>query len=139
MTNIQLTNHYVVRVEREVEGQYESLRSTLGQTMERQGWMVEQVNFIAGARSLNEEELKENLEYFKVPIVSMETIRFKLTMKIFDEYALRSVQLTEDPTTGTLQTTHFGGPRLLSSTLSESDILTKLGNTRRERTGRGNN
>ena len=49
--------------------------------------MVEQVNFVVGARSLNEEELKKNLEYFKVPNVSIETIRSKLDMKIFEEYA----------------------------------------------------
>ena len=30
--------------------------------------MVEQVNFIVGVWSLNEEELKKNMEYFKVPI-----------------------------------------------------------------------
>ena len=50
--------------------------------------MVEQVSFVAGARSLNEEELKKNLEYFKVPSASrLEPIRTKLAMKIFDEYA----------------------------------------------------
>ena len=37
--------------------------------------------------SLNEEELKKNLEFFKVPNASMELIRSKLAMKIFDEYA----------------------------------------------------
>ena len=54
--------------------------------MQRQGWRVEQVSFIAGARSLNEEELKKNLAYFKVPSTSVEPIRTKLAMKIFDEY-----------------------------------------------------
>ena len=49
--------------------------------------MVEQVSFVAGARSLNEEELKKNLEYFKVPSTSVEPIHTKLAMKIFDEYA----------------------------------------------------
>ena len=49
--------------------------------------MVEQVSFIVGVRSLNEEELKKNLEYFKVPSASMEPIRSKLAMKIFYEYA----------------------------------------------------
>ena len=50
------------------EAQYTSLRSALVITMQRQGWRVEQVSFVAGARSLNEEELKKNLAYFKVPI-----------------------------------------------------------------------
>ena len=49
--------------------------------------MVEQVSFIVGVRSLNEVELKKTLEYFKVPSVSLESIRSKLAMKIFDEYA----------------------------------------------------
>ena len=40
-----------------------------------------------GARSLNEAELKKNLEYFKVPSASIELIRTKLAMTIFDEYA----------------------------------------------------
>ena len=53
--------------------------------------------------------------------------------------ALRSAQLTEDPTTGTLQAAQNGDPRLLLSTLSQSDNLTKLGNTRRERKRERNN
>ncbi len=47
----------------------------------------EQVSFITGAQSLNEEELKKNLTFFEVPPVSVEPIRAKLAMKIFDEYA----------------------------------------------------
>jgi hypothetical protein len=42
---------------------------------------------VAEARSLNEEEFKENLEYFKVPSSSIDSIRTKLAMTIFDEYA----------------------------------------------------
>ncbi len=55
--------------------------------MQRSGWVVHQRSFIAGARSLNEAELKENLEYFQVPSVSIELIRTKLALTIFDEYA----------------------------------------------------
>ncbi len=62
------------------------LRSALTITMERQGWKVEQVSFIAGARSLNEEEFKNNLAYFEVPSTSVEPIHVKLVLKIFDEY-----------------------------------------------------
>ena len=65
--------------------------------MQRQGWRVEQVSVVTGVWSLNEEELKKNLAYFKVPSTSVETIHAKLAMKIFDEYV--STQLTEDPTT----------------------------------------
>ena len=49
--------------------------------------MIHQRSFVAGARSLNEAELKENLEYFKVPSASIDSIRTKLVMTIFDEYA----------------------------------------------------
>ena len=55
--------------------------------MQRLGWVVHQRSFITGARSLNETELKENLEYFKVPSASIDSIRTKLAMTIFDEYA----------------------------------------------------
>ena len=55
--------------------------------MQRQGWKVEQVSFITGARSLNEEDLKKNLTYFEVPSTSVEPIHVKLVMTIFDEYA----------------------------------------------------
>ena len=55
--------------------------------MQRQGWKVEQVSFIAGARSLIEEEIKKNLAYFEVPSASIEPIHTKLVMTIFDEYA----------------------------------------------------
>ncbi len=54
--------------------------------MQRSGWVVHQRSLITGARSLNEEELKENLEYFKVPSASVELIRTQLDMTIFDEY-----------------------------------------------------
>ena len=48
---------------------------------------MSQRSFIAGARSLNEQDLHENLAYFKVPQVVIESIRSKLVFKIFDEYA----------------------------------------------------
>ncbi len=55
--------------------------------MQHSGWVVHQRSFVAGARSLHEEEFKENLEYFKVPSTSIDSIRTKLVMTIFDEYA----------------------------------------------------
>ena len=151
-------NHYIVRGKRETETQYESLRSALAKTMQRQDWMVQQVSFFTEVRSLNEEELKKNLEYFKVPSASVEPIRTKLVMKIFDEYAnilkgmysidvtedptsgvLQSDQVTEGPTTGTLQTAQLWDPHLLFITLSQSGNLTKLGRARSEGTRRGYN
>ena len=82
-----VTSHCIVRAKLVEEAQYASLRSALAITMQRQGWKVEQVNFIAGARSLNEEELKKNLAYFEVPSSSIEAIHAKLPMKFFEEYA----------------------------------------------------
>ena len=49
--------------------------------------MVAHVSFVVGLWSLNEEELKKYLEYFKVPSASVEPIPTKLVMKIFDEYS----------------------------------------------------
>ena len=82
-----VTSHYVVNAKSVAEAQYAPLRSALAMTMQCQGWKVEQVSFIAGARSLNEKELKKNLTFFEVPPASIEPIRAKLAMKIFDEYA----------------------------------------------------
>jgi hypothetical protein len=48
---------------------------------------VTQKSFIAGARSLNEKDLHDNLAYFKVPQAGIDSIRSKLALKIFDEYA----------------------------------------------------
>jgi hypothetical protein len=59
-----VTNQYIVRDKRETEAQYTvtSLRSGMVITMQRQGWRVKQVSFVAGVWSLNEEEFKKNLE-----------------------------------------------------------------------------
>ena len=48
---------------------------------------MSQRSFIAGARSLNEKDLHDNLTHFKVPQADIESIRSKLVFKIFDEYA----------------------------------------------------
>jgi hypothetical protein len=44
-------------------------------------------SFIVGARSLNDQDLHDNLPYFKVPQEGIDSIRSKLVFKIFDEYA----------------------------------------------------
>ncbi len=82
-----VTDQYVKRTKHVVEAQYESLKSALQKTLGLQGWTVTQKNFIAGARSLNERELHDNLAYFKVPEADIDSIRSKLVFKIFDEYA----------------------------------------------------
>ncbi len=82
-----VTSHYIVRAKHVREAQYVSLRSVLVITTQHQGWKVEQVSFVSGTRSLNEQELKKKLAYFEVPSTSIELIRVKLPMTIFDEYA----------------------------------------------------
>jgi hypothetical protein len=82
-----VTSHYIVRGKSETETQYSYLRSGLAMTIQCQSWKVEQVIFITGVRSFNEEELKKDLTFFEVPSVSIEPIHTKLVMKIFDEYA----------------------------------------------------
>jgi hypothetical protein len=59
--------------------------------------LVSQRGFIPGARSLNEQDLHENLAYFKVPQAGIESIRAKLDFKIFDEYANISVRFNGRP------------------------------------------
>ena len=83
-----VTSHYIVRAKSVAMAQYESLISALGKTIQRSGWVVHQRSFIVGVRSLNEEDLtaSENLEYFKAPSTSVELIRTKLAMTIFDEH-----------------------------------------------------
>jgi hypothetical protein len=82
-----VTSLYIVRAKSVAEAQYESLRSVLGKTMQHSGWVVHQRSFVTGARSLNEVEFKENLEYYQVPSSSIDSIRTKLAMTIFDEHA----------------------------------------------------
>ena len=60
-----VTSHYIVNDKRVPEAQYTSLRSALVMTMQCQDWKVEQVSFVAGARSLNEKEVKKNVTFFK--------------------------------------------------------------------------
>ena len=47
----------------------------------------ESIRFIAGARSLNEQDLRDNPKFFKVPEARIISIRTKLTVKIYDVYA----------------------------------------------------
>ena len=75
--------------------QHASIKSALERTLGPQGWSVSQRSFIAGARSVNEQDLLENLAYFKVPETGIESIRSKLALKIFEricKYPKRYVQ-----------------------------------------------
>jgi hypothetical protein len=51
----------LVRIRLRKENQYESHRSALRNTTHRQGWKVEQISFITGSHSVNEEDLRKNL------------------------------------------------------------------------------
>ena len=81
-----LINVSGVHFKRIGEEQYASIKSALDKTLRSEGWQVKHASFIAGARSLNEPDLCKNLEFFKIPQASIESIRSKLAWKIFDEY-----------------------------------------------------
>ena len=82
-----VTDQYVKRAKNVAEAQYAPIKSALQRTLGLQGWIVTQKSFIAGARSLNEKDLHDNLAYFKVPQAGIDSIRSKLALKMFDEYA----------------------------------------------------
>ena len=82
-----VTDQYVRRARNVAEAQHASIKSALEQTLGPQGWIVSQRSFIAGARSLNEKNQHDDLAYFKIPPAGIESIRSKLALKIFDEYA----------------------------------------------------
>ena len=80
-------DQYVVRPKHEAEDQYVSLHRALSRTMQREGWKVEQVSFITGARSVNEEDFSKNMKFFNVTEASIQSVYSKLTMRVFDVYA----------------------------------------------------
>ena len=50
--------------------------------------MIKQISIIVGSRSLNEQDLLNNLKFFKVPELNIESIHTKLSMRgSFDEYS----------------------------------------------------
>lgn len=67
------------------ENQYASLRIALSEAIRRQSWTVRQISFVTGSRSVNKQDLRKNLKFFQVPEASIESIRSKLVMRIFDE------------------------------------------------------
>ena len=52
-------------------------------------WLIKPttISFIAGSRSLNEQDFRENMKFFQVPEASIDSIGSKLALRIFDEYA----------------------------------------------------
>ena len=56
-----VTDQYLLRARQVAEDQYDSIIITLRNTLQHQGLMVKQISFIAGARSLYEQDLQDNL------------------------------------------------------------------------------
>ncbi len=77
-------DRYLIRVKSTVENQYVSLRGVISTVIHRQGWQVEQISFITGARSVDKQDLIKNLKFFRVPEVSINSIYSKLVMRTFD-------------------------------------------------------
>jgi hypothetical protein len=65
MSNV--CDQYLIRDKITTENQYVSLRSVITTVIHRQGWRVEQVSFITGARSVDKQDLSKNLKFFRVP------------------------------------------------------------------------
>jgi hypothetical protein len=63
--------HYLARAKKTAENQYASLRSAIGTVVQRQGWKVNQVSFITGARSVDKQDFQKNLKFFGVPEASI--------------------------------------------------------------------
>ena len=93
--------------------------------------------------SIHVQDLCINLEYFKVLQGGIETIRSKLVLKLFDEYAnilkgMYSTRFNGCPTDGNVSS-HTdpdpNGPISPSSSPSKPDILITLGVPRKRKRG----
>ena len=94
------TDQYVVQARQVGEDQYESVSSALSNTIRHQlredDWLSRWSSSRERVRHvINEQDLHTN-PFFNVPQTAIETIRSKLVMKIFDEYAntLREIYST---------------------------------------------
>jgi hypothetical protein len=81
------SEHYLVRAKKTADNQYASLRSAISTVIQRQGRKVDQVSFITGARSVDQQDFRKNLKFFGVPEASISSIYSKLAMRIFDVYS----------------------------------------------------
>jgi hypothetical protein len=79
--------HYLVRAKKTADNQYACLHSAISTVVQRQGWKVDQVSFITGARSVDKQDFRKNLKIFGVPEDSISSIYSKLAMRTFDVYA----------------------------------------------------
>jgi hypothetical protein len=85
MSNV--CDRYLIRSKSTVENQYTSLRDVISTVIHLQGWKVEQISFITGARSVDKQNLIKNLKFFRVPEVSINSIYSKQVMRSVDVYA----------------------------------------------------
>ncbi len=69
------------------ENQYASLCSAISTVIQWQGWKVDQVSFITGARSIDKQDFRHNMKFFGVPEASISSLYSKLAMRTFDVYA----------------------------------------------------
>jgi hypothetical protein len=74
----EVCDRYITRAKRTAEDQYASLRSAISEAIHRQGWGVEQISFITGARSVNKQDLSKNLKFFNVPEACIQSIHSKV-------------------------------------------------------------
>ena len=72
---------------------------------------MEQISFITGSHSVNEQDLRKNLKFFQVPEASIESTYSKLTMIVLDVFAniLKC-----------MYSTRFNGGSVRSGTASEA-------------------
>ena len=80
---------FLIRTKSTAENQYASLRSVISTVIQRpvEGWRVEQISFIKGARSVDKQDLSKNLKFFREPEASINSIYSKLGVRAFDVYA----------------------------------------------------
>jgi hypothetical protein len=64
---------YLVRAKNTAEN-HAYLRSAISTVIQRQGWKVEQISFITGARSVDKKDFSKNLKFFRVPEASINSI-----------------------------------------------------------------
>ena len=80
-------DQYLSIAKHTAEIQYVSLRSAISKVIQIEGWRVEEISFITGARSVNKQDFSKNLKFFNVPEASIQSIYSKLAMRVFDVYA----------------------------------------------------
>ena len=88
--NVRCDDQYVTRAKNVAVAQYASIKSALERTLAPQGWSVRQRCFIAGARSLNEQDLHENLDYFKVGNAIDNSFLSTINKILIDKLSIRS-------------------------------------------------